>query len=173
MLNDLRPGDKHSMSYRIPLEKTVPFLYPESSEFIRVPPVLATGFMVGLMEWACLDALRPHLTSDMGSLGTRISVTHTAATLPGMTVDVAVTCLDVKGNKVLWHVVAHDDVDRIGEGEHERTVVPSAKFRERLDDKARVCTVPGLASVEARVATAGITTTTSRGERSDGSSLPG
>lgn len=101
-----------------------------------------------------------------------VFITPTAATLPGMTVDVAVTCLDVEGNKVLWHVVAHDDVDRIGEGEHERTVVPSAKFRERLDDKARVCTVPGLASVEAQVATAGIITTTSRGERSEGSSLP-
>ncbi|WP_017589466.1 thioesterase, FlK family [Nocardiopsis ganjiahuensis] len=173
MLNGLRPGDEHSMRYRVPLEKTVPFLYPESSEFARVPPVLATGFMVGLMEWACLDALRPHLEPGTGSLGTRVSVTHTSATLPGMTVDVAVTCLRVEGNKILWHVVAHDDADRIGEGEHERTAVPLAKFRDRLDDKARVCAVPGLGSVEAQVAAAGITTAATREGRGDGSSLPG
>lgn len=148
MLPTLKLGDQHELSFRIPLEKTVPFLYPESSDFRSIPPIFATGYMVGLMEWACLEALNPHLEAGENSLGTGISVSHLAATLPDMTVTVRTTCLTIDGHRITWHVEAYDDADLIGEGEHHRTVIRQDKFRRRLDEKATTYGVSGLDQVE-------------------------
>lgn len=93
----LHVGDQHIFSYRVPREKTVPFLYGESPDFTAMPEVFATGFMVGLVEWACLDHLRACLEPGEGSLGIAIDVTHTAPTLPGMTVTVTATVGPLEG----------------------------------------------------------------------------
>jgi fluoroacetyl-CoA thioesterase len=61
MKDTLKAGLTHTFRFRVPETKTVPHLYPESEMFREMPAVLATGFMVGLMEWACIEALRPHL----------------------------------------------------------------------------------------------------------------
>ena len=57
----LKPGLSHELKFRVPDTKTVPHLYPESPEFQAMPEVFATGFMVGLIEWACILAVNPHL----------------------------------------------------------------------------------------------------------------
>lgn len=135
MKDTLRPGDVHEFRYTVPREKTVPFLYPESADFTAMPEVFATGFMVGLIEWACLDALRAHLEPGEGSLGTAIEVTHLAPTPPGMTVVVRVECERVDGRQVWWKVEARDDLDLIGAGRHGRTVVRWDRFAARLAQK--------------------------------------
>jgi fluoroacetyl-CoA thioesterase len=131
----LKAGAVHEFSYTVPREKTVPFLYPESADFTAMPEVLATGFMVGLIEWACLDALRGHLEAGEGSLGTAIDVTHVAPTLPGMSVRVRVECERVEGRQVWWRVEARDDIDLIGSGRHARAVVRWDRFAARLEQK--------------------------------------
>jgi len=88
MKESMRPGLEYTHTYRVPENKTVPHLYPESEIFQEMPKVFATGFMVGLMEWACMEALAPHLEPGEGSVGTLINITHTAATPPGMEVAV-------------------------------------------------------------------------------------
>lgn len=128
-------GDRHRFSFRLPETKTVPHLYPESADFRAMPAVFATGFMVGLMEWACVDALKPHLEDGEGSLGIAINVTHTAATLPGQTVTVDVECTAADGNRITWRVAAHDGIDAIGDGTHQRAVVRWERFEQRLDEK--------------------------------------
>ena len=92
MKSTLKPGDKAQFSYRVPANKTVPHLYPEALEFAMMPKVFATGFMVGLMEWTCMNVLAPHLDEGEGSLGVHIDVTHIAATVPGQTVTVDAEC---------------------------------------------------------------------------------
>ena len=82
----LQPGARTEFAFRIPAEKTVPHLYPEAAEFVQMPKVFATGFMVGLMEWTCLKLIAPHLDEGEGSLGVHINVSHLAATVPGQTV---------------------------------------------------------------------------------------
>jgi fluoroacetyl-CoA thioesterase len=59
MKDSLQSGLTFEFSFRIPEEKTVPYLYPESPEFQVMPKVLATGFMVGLFEWALRVGLHP------------------------------------------------------------------------------------------------------------------
>jgi len=132
----LKPGLTHSFSYRVPENKTVPFTYPESPEIAAMPKVFATGFMIVLMEWTCLQLLAPHLDAGEGSVGIHVNVSHTAATLPGMTVMVEAECIAVEGRKAAFKVRAHDGVDLIGEGRHERAVVVWDKFNARVAEKA-------------------------------------
>jgi fluoroacetyl-CoA thioesterase len=132
----LKPGLKHRFSYTVPESKTVPFTYPESPEIAAMPKVFATGFMVVLMEWTCIQLMAPHLDPGEGSVGTHIDVSHTAATLPGQTVTVDVECVAVDGKRLTFAVKGHDGVDLIGEGQHERFVVTWDKFNERLAAKA-------------------------------------
>lgn len=128
-------GDVHQFSFRVGPEKVVPALYPESDIFLSMPEVFATGFMVGLMEWACIEHLRPHLEAGEGSLGVLINVDHRAPTLPGQTVTVTVTCDRADGRRLGWHVIARDELDVIGEGRHERAVVMWDRFGQKLEDK--------------------------------------
>lgn len=146
MKSTLQPGDSVSFQYAVPQERTVPHLYPDAAEFLAMPAVFATGFMVGLMEWACMKVLAPHLEAGEGSLGVDINVSHTAATLPGQTVTVEAVCIEVKGRRVSFKVVAHDGIDKIGEGTHARAVVPWDRFKAMVNAKAARAGVAGLAS---------------------------
>ena len=138
MKDTLKPGLTHQFSFKIPPTKTVPHLYPESEMFRQMPDVLATGFMVGLVEWACIEALRPHLDWPREqSLGTHVNLSHLAATLPGMTVTVDVSLDQIEGRKLAFSVSAHDGVDKITEGTHERVVIDNARFMARVGDKAQ------------------------------------
>ena len=133
----LKPGLKHSFSYTVPENKTVPYTYPESDLIANMPKVFATGFMIVLMEWACADLLAPHLDQGEGSLGTHVDVSHLAATPPGMTVTVEAELVAVEGRKLIFKVRAHDGIDLIGEGRHERVVVAWDRFNAKVAEKAK------------------------------------
>src|SRR6478736_522904 len=123
MKPSLKPGLTHRFSYTVPVAKTVPYLYAESPELAAMPKVFATGFMVGLMEWTCVQLMAPHLDAGEGSLGTHIDVSHAAATPAGFTVTVEAACTAIDGRRLTFLVKAHDGIDLIGEGRHERVVV--------------------------------------------------
>lgn len=141
MKASLAPGARIQMSFRVPANKTVPHLYPEFHEFQLMPTVFATGYMVGLMEWTCLHVLAPHLDEGEGSLGVHIDVSHIAATLPGQTVSVDATCTQIDGRRIYFHVRAHDGIDLIGEGNHQRMIVDWEKFEMRVNKKAKAARV--------------------------------
>jgi fluoroacetyl-CoA thioesterase len=132
----LKPGLKHSLSYEVPATKTVPHLYAESPELAEMPEVFATGFMVGLMEWTCVQLLKPHLDADEGSLGVHIDVSHKAATPPGLTVTVEAECVEVKGPRAKFAIRAHDGIDEIGSGTHERFIVRWDRFERGVAAKS-------------------------------------
>lgn len=132
----LKPGYKHTFTITVSEEQTVPALLPQSPIFSKMPRVLATGYYVGLIEWACMEALEPFLEPGEGSVGTMINVTHTSPTLPGMEVTIDVTCTAVDGRRTFWEVEARDDKDPIGRGKHERFTVKWDRFNKGLDEKA-------------------------------------
>jgi fluoroacetyl-CoA thioesterase len=131
----LVPGVRHVLTYTVTDAKTVPALYPESPDFQEMPAVFATGFMVGLLEWACLMALKPHLDEGEGSLGVRVDVDHQAATPPGLKVTVEAEVTAVDGRRVDFRVVARDEVEVISEGRHQRHVVSWARFNQGVEKK--------------------------------------
>lgn len=136
MKSTLQPGIRHQHRFVVPPSKTVPALYPEAAEFLAMPEVLATGFLVGLLEWACIRAVNPHLDAPREqTVGTHIDVSHEAATPPGLEVTATVELVAVEGRKLVFTVEAHDGVEVIARGRHERFVIERAKFDARLAKK--------------------------------------
>lgn len=136
MKSTLKAGITHRMTYTVPQDKTVPHLYPESESFRSMPEVLATGFMVGLMEWACIEAIKPHIDWPREqSLGTLVEFPHLAATPPGLTITVDVRLDAVEGRRLCFSVRAHDGIDTITAGRHERVVIDRARFDAKVAAK--------------------------------------
>ena len=107
----------------------VPALYPEAPEFQVMPHVFATGFMVGFLEWACLNSVIPHLDWPREqTVGTHVNVSHLAATPAGLTVTANVTLTKVEGRRLFFDVQGHDGVDVISKGTHERFIIDKARF---------------------------------------------
>jgi fluoroacetyl-CoA thioesterase len=139
MKPSLEAGLTYRFSFTVPHSKTVPHLYPESQLFQEMPDVLATGYLVGLMEWACIEAIRPHLDWPREqSLGTRVEFSHTAATPPGLTIVVDVHLDKVEGRKLSFTLSAHDGVDEISRGTHERHVIDAERFNRKIQQKKSV-----------------------------------
>ena len=133
----LTPGLAFEFKFRVPENKTVPYLYPESAEFQAMPKVLATGYMVGLFEWACIQAINPHIDwPQEQTVGIHVNVSHTAATPPGLTITVKGKLEEVDGRKLSFSLVADDGVDKISEGTHDRFIINAAQFNAKMSVKA-------------------------------------
>jgi fluoroacetyl-CoA thioesterase len=136
MKNSLKPGLTFEFKFKVPEDKTVPYLYPESSEFQVMPKVLATGFMVGLFEWACIQAINPHIDWPREqSVGIDVKFSHIAATPPGLTVTVKGKLEAMEGRKLSFSIVADDGIDKISEGTHDRFIIDAAKFNSKMAAK--------------------------------------
>jgi fluoroacetyl-CoA thioesterase len=137
MKETLKPGLCHELRFRVPESKTVPYLYPESPEFREMPVVFATGYLVGFLEWACIEALRPHLDwPSEQTVGTHVNVSHCAATPPGLEVSARVELLQVDGRRLVFSVEASDGMEVISRGTHERFVIERSRFDARMQRKA-------------------------------------
>jgi fluoroacetyl-CoA thioesterase len=100
--------------------------------------VLATPFLIGLLEEAAAAVLHPHLPAGAGTVGTMVEMRHLAATPVGMTVRARATLLETDGRRFLFAVEAWDDTEKVAEGRHERFVVSNlATFLERAMKKGR------------------------------------
>lgn len=138
MRETLKPGIRYEHKFIVPTSKTVPALYPESQEFVAMPEVFATGFLVGFLEWACIMAINPHLDwPKEQTVGTHIDISHEAATPPGLEVTAIVELLEVDGRKLIFSVEANDGFDLISKGRHERFVINKEKFDAKLSEKRK------------------------------------
>jgi fluoroacetyl-CoA thioesterase len=137
MKESLKPGLTFEFKFKIPENKTVPYLYPESPEFRAMPKVLATGYMVGLFEWACIRAINPHIDWPREqSVGIDVKFSHIAATPPGLTVTVNGKLEAMDGRKLSFSIVADDGVDTISQGTHDRFIIDAAKFNSKMAAKS-------------------------------------
>jgi fluoroacetyl-CoA thioesterase len=101
-----------------------------------LPPVLATPIMVLVMENAALDAIRGYLEPGESALGTLVDVRHVAATPVGQRVTAEAEVTHFDGRRIVFAVTARDEVEEIGRGTHERTVVDLGRLTRRLFAKA-------------------------------------
>jgi fluoroacetyl-CoA thioesterase len=97
--------------------------------------VLATPVMINLIEAAALSAIEQSLPEYHQSLGTRLDISHIAATPVGMRVRATAEVVRVEGRTVHFRVRAEDARELIGEGTHQRVVVNLERFDERLQKK--------------------------------------
>ena len=101
-----------------------------------LPPVFATPMMIMLMENAALNAIKPYLDAGESCVGTKVDVSHLAATPAGMTVTANAEVTAVTGRKIEFRVEASDGIDTIGVATHERVVIDRQRLAERLKAKS-------------------------------------
>ncbi len=97
--------------------------------------VFATPLLVALMEQAAIAAVKPYLADGEGSVGTRVEISHLAATPVGMTVRARAELVELAGKKLTFAVEAFDDREKVGEGRHERYIIDNAKFMAKVATK--------------------------------------
>jgi fluoroacetyl-CoA thioesterase len=129
----LQSGITATHAFVVTSAQTVPNLPIGNALFSDIPEVLATANMIAMMEATATKALSPHLDTNEGSLGIAVNVTHTAATVPGQTVTVTAEITAADGRKITFKVSAHD---KIGEGTHQRMIVPWDRFKAGVAAKA-------------------------------------
>jgi len=102
-----------------------------------LPQVFATPMMVTAMENAALNAIRDYLDPGESAVGTLVNVRHLAATPVGHRVTAEAVVTKVDERRIEFTVSAHDEIEQIGNGTHERMVVDMARIAKKLDSKKR------------------------------------
>jgi fluoroacetyl-CoA thioesterase len=100
-----------------------------------VVPVFSTPSMVLLVERAAIHAIEPCLSADQRTLGTSVELRHLAPSFPGQRVRAEVELLEVDRRRLSFRVEVFDEVEKVGEGTHERFIVDPAKYDVRVRAK--------------------------------------
>ncbi len=97
--------------------------------------VFATPMLVALVEQTCYESVLPWLDDGQGTVGTLVNVSHTSATPIGMRVWCDSELVEIDRRRLVFNVRACDEAGPIGEGIHERFVIDTARFMEKLKGK--------------------------------------
>jgi fluoroacetyl-CoA thioesterase len=131
----LAPGISYLLRTEVEGRQLVPALFPKSPPIVSMPRVLATAWLVALMEHACILALEPHLDPGEASVGTGIDLAHLAPTPEAVGVTFEATCTEVSKRRLVWTIVARDEVEEIGRATHTRMVIEANRFASVLAAK--------------------------------------
>jgi fluoroacetyl-CoA thioesterase len=133
--DDLKPGLRHSATLKVNEALAVPAQGRLFGGEAEMPPVFATANMIAFVEWTCVAALAPYLAPTQRTVGTRVDMTHSAATPIGMNVTAEIELMEIDGRRLRFKVSCRDESEPIGEGFHERMIVDDALFMARLARK--------------------------------------
>ena len=97
--------------------------------------VFATPEMVRLMEKAGVAAVDHLLPEGQCTVGVALDVKHLAATPLNMTVMARAELVVVEGRRLTFRVESFDEVEKVGEGTHQRYIVDVTRFQERMKKK--------------------------------------
>ena len=98
--------------------------------------VFATPNMIGLMEQAAQASVAPYLEEGQGTVGTKIEITHDAATPLGMKVWAESELIEIDRRRLVFEVKAYDEAGLIGQGRHERFIIQNEKVLAKVNAKA-------------------------------------
>ena len=98
-------------------------------------PVFATPAVVALAEECAWKSVAGELVEGQGTVGTRMELSHLAATPLGMTVRCETELVEIDRRKLVFTIAAYDGVDKVAEGRHERFIVDNAKFLSKAESK--------------------------------------
>jgi fluoroacetyl-CoA thioesterase len=132
----LQPGLTGHLEYLVQADRTVPHLLPEAAEFSDTPHVLATGYLVGLVEWTCMRALLGHLDEGERTLGVHVDLSHETPTPPGSIVTFDVELTAISGRQLTFAVHAADDAAVVCRGTHRRAVIDRERFEHKLSARS-------------------------------------
>lgn len=99
--------------------------------------VFATPAMIAFVENTALESVKEYLEEGTGTVGTKVNVSHIAATPVGMKVTCETELVEIDRRRLKFSVVVYDEKEKIAEGEHERFIIDCAKFMDKAAAKAK------------------------------------
>ena len=101
--------------------------------------VLSTPSLISEMEETCRLLLKDFVLKDneWDSVGTIVDIKHLAITPVGSTIRLKVIIESVKNRRVMFNVDAYDNIEKIGEGKHERFIINVSNFRSKFEEKKK------------------------------------
>lgn len=97
--------------------------------------VLSTPEMIRLVEHCALEGVTPFLQSNQNTVGTRVDVRHLAGTPMGMQVTARCRLVEIDRRRLVFQAEVHDELEKVGEGTHERFIVDAEKQLARIQEK--------------------------------------
>ena len=131
-MESIKIGSTKERSVKIESSQTTTFLWEGEN-------VLSTPSMISEMEETCRLLLKEQflLESDWDSVGTLVNVRHTAATPVGATVVFKARATSTEGRRIIFDVEASDNLEKIGEGQHERVLINVSHFKAKFLNKQK------------------------------------
>jgi fluoroacetyl-CoA thioesterase len=101
--------------------------------------VLSTPSMISEMEETCRLLLKDFVLKEKewDSVGTIVDIKHIAMTPVGSTIRLKAIIDSVNNRRVMFNIEVFDDIEKIGEGKHERFIINVAKFKSKFEEKKR------------------------------------
>lgn len=122
---DMTVGIKHEVEIIVTEELTAAKMRSGSL------PVLATPYMVALMEQAASELCDQFVDEGISTVGTALNISHLAPTCVGGKVKAVATLTAFDGRKASFEVEAYDDSGLIGKGTHERFTIKIESFMKK------------------------------------------
>jgi len=97
--------------------------------------VFATPAMIALAEKTALQSILEYLSEGESTVGTKLDISHIAATPVGMKVSCETELIEIDRRKLVFSVNVYDEVEKIGEGTHERFIVNDERFMTKAESK--------------------------------------
>lgn len=122
---EMTVGTKHEVSTTVTKEITAANVKSGSLD------VLATPYMVALMEQAASELCDKFVDEGISTVGTALNISHLAPTCIGGNVKAVATLTAFDGRKASFDVEAYDDAGLIGKGTHERFTIKIESFMKK------------------------------------------
>jgi fluoroacetyl-CoA thioesterase len=97
--------------------------------------VFSTPSMTLLVEMTANGLVAPHLEPSQGQVGLSVNIRHLAPTPIGKKVRADAELVTIDRRKLGFKVKVFDDIEQVGEAQHERFVIDVDKYVERLKKK--------------------------------------
>jgi predicted thioesterase len=97
--------------------------------------VYATPRMTAMMEYTAWSSVEPYMEEGMGTVGTRLDISHLAASPVGAHITYESELVEIDRRRLVFTVKAYDDAGLIGEGTHERFIIDNAKFMKKTESR--------------------------------------
>ena len=109
------------------------------------PWVFSTPEMVRFSELSSHKLVEPMLDPGQNTVGAMVHIRHMAPTLEGQTVRAEIELIEVDRRRLKFKAMIFDEIEQIGECEHDRFVIDVDKSGDRLRAKAQALgiTLPG------------------------------
>jgi fluoroacetyl-CoA thioesterase len=101
------------------------------------PWVFATPEMVRFTERSSHELVAPLIGPTQNTVGAVVHIRHMAPTLEGQSVRADIELIEVDRRRLKFKIMLHDELEQIGECEHERFVIDVDKSGDRLRAKAK------------------------------------